>query len=106
MPGQGLVPVELMKVGFKLLDPMGSVTKFAAIEQAASDPVRLARTMARERWLEENVPLPAPFAREFIRRTYQEDALLGGTWEGTHRPPADPLSSPCDCREAGLYCPA
>jgi len=73
--------VEFMQVGFKMLDPVGSVTKYAAIEGAAGDPVRLARTMARERWLEENVPLPAPFAREFIRRTYQEDALLAGTWE-------------------------
>jgi len=80
MPGEGLVPVEIMQVGFKMLDPMGSVTKYGAIEQAAADPIRLARTMARERWLEENVPLPAPFAREFIRRTYQEDALLRGTW--------------------------
>ncbi len=80
MPGDGLVPVELMQVGFKLLDPMGAVTKYAAIEQSAADPIQLARTMARERWLEENVPLPKPFAREFIRRTYQEDALLSGTW--------------------------
>ena len=81
MPGERLVPVEVMQLGFKLLDPVGSVTKFGAIEQAAADPIRLARTMARERWLEENVPVPAPFAREFIRRTYQEDALLAGTWE-------------------------
>jgi polyhydroxyalkanoate synthase len=80
MPGNGLVPVEVMKLGFKLLDPVGAVTKFGAIEQAASDPVLLSRTMARERWLEENVPIPAPFAREFIRRTYQEDALIQGSW--------------------------
>jgi polyhydroxyalkanoate synthase len=81
MPGNALVPIEVMQIGFKMLDPVGSVTKFGAIEQAARDPIQLARTMARERWLEENVPLPAPFAREFIRRTYQEDALLAGTWE-------------------------
>lgn len=81
MPGERLVPVDVMKVGFKLLDPVGAVTKYGAIEQAAGDPIRLARTMARERWLEENVPLPAPFAREFIRRTYQTDDLIEGRWE-------------------------
>jgi len=41
----------------------------------------LARVLARERWLEENVPMPGAFAREFIRNAYQEDRLVAGTWE-------------------------
>lgn len=76
-----LVPVDLMKIGFKLLDPMGNWTKFLAVERDAHDPRRLARTLARERWLEENVPLPGTFALEFIRRAYQDDALLDGAWQ-------------------------
>lgn len=76
----GLVSVEAMSIGFKLLDPMGNWTKYLAVEKASGDPARMARVLARERWLEENVPLPAAFAREFVRYTYQKDALLDGGW--------------------------
>lgn len=75
-----LVPVSLMEAAFKLLDPMGNWSKHLAIEAASHDPRSLARTLARERWLEENVPMPGAFAREFIRAAYQEDRLLSGTW--------------------------
>jgi polyhydroxyalkanoate synthase len=80
VPADRLLDVEVMKVAFNLLDPVGAVTKYAAIDAAADDPRALARTLARERWLEENVPMPGTFAREFIRATYQEDRLLDGTW--------------------------
>ncbi len=76
----GLVSVDVMQAGFKLLDPMGNWTKYIAIEKASGDPARMARVLARERWLEENVPLPAAFAREFVRNAYQKDALLDGGW--------------------------
>jgi polyhydroxyalkanoate synthase len=76
----GLVPVEAMKAAFPLLDPVGAVTKFLAVEEAASDPDRLRRVMARERWLEENVPVSGAFAREFIQRAYRDDALVAGSW--------------------------
>ncbi|MCP4805823.1 MAG: alpha/beta fold hydrolase [Proteobacteria bacterium] len=77
----GLVPVSVMQPAFKLLDPMGNWTKLVALEKASHDPVRLRRSLARERWLEENVPMPGAFAREFIGRAYQDDALLDGAWE-------------------------
>lgn len=77
----GLVDVDIMKSSFRLLDPMGNLTRFLAIEAASADPVRLGRTLARERWLEENVPLPGAFAREFITAAYQQDRLLDGSWE-------------------------
>ena len=75
-----LLPVELMRVAFKLLDPMGNWNKYIALEKEAEDPARLARALARERWLEENIPLPGTFAQEFIRNAYQQDRLLAGTW--------------------------
>jgi len=75
-----LVPVEVMRPAFRLLDPMGNWTKFLALEAASHDPRRLVRALVRERWLEENVPLPGAFAREFIACAYQEDRLLAGTW--------------------------
>ena len=78
---EGLVPVDLMQVSFKLLDPMGNWTKFLALERASHNPEELRRAMARERWLEENVPMPGAFAREFIRNAYQEDRLMAGSWE-------------------------
>lgn len=81
-----LLPVEVMQLAFKLLDPMGNWKKFAALDGLADDPARLRRTMARERWLEENVPMPGAFAREFIGRAYQEDALLGGSWSVAGEP--------------------
>ncbi|MFT5583808.1 MAG: polyhydroxyalkanoate synthase [Cognaticolwellia sp.] len=77
----GLVPVEVMKPAFKLLDPMGNWSKYLAIEQASHDPERLRRVMIRERWLEENVPLPGAFAQEFIEQAYQKDALMKGSWQ-------------------------
>ncbi len=78
--GDGLVPTTVMRPGFQLLDPVGSWTKFIAVDEAGDDPERLRRVLARERWLEENVPVSGAFAREFIRNTYQEDRLLAGTW--------------------------
>ncbi len=82
----GLVPVELMAAAFKLLDPMGNWSKHLAITAAAEkaeqgDGRTLARVLARERWLEENVPMPGTFAREFIKNAYQQDRLLDGSWE-------------------------
>jgi polyhydroxyalkanoate synthase len=76
----GLLPVDVMKSAFKLLDPMGNWSKHLGIEAAAREPAALARVLARERWLEENVPMPGAFAREFIRHTYQDDDLLAGRW--------------------------
>ena len=76
----GLVSVEAMQAGFKLLDPMGNWTKYLAVESASGDDARMSRVLARERWLEENVPLPSAFAREFVRNTYQTDALIRGEW--------------------------
>ncbi len=77
---EGLVPVEVMQPAFKLLDPMGNWSKYLGIEAASRDPHKLVRALARERWLEENVPVSGAFAREFIGRAYQDDALLAGTW--------------------------
>lgn len=76
----GLVPVNVMKPAFNLLDPVGSITKYRAVHAAAEDRDALARVLARERWLEENVPMPGRFAREFIAATYQKDQLLTGEW--------------------------
>ncbi|MCB9796720.1 MAG: alpha/beta fold hydrolase [Alphaproteobacteria bacterium] len=77
----GLMPVEVMVPAFRMLNPMGNWNKYLGIEAAAKDPRRLARVMARERWLEENVPIAGAFAREWIREAYQQDSLLEGTWE-------------------------
>jgi polyhydroxyalkanoate synthase len=75
-----LLSGEIMGAAFRMLDPVGSVTKFEAIDQCAEEPKRLARTLARERWLEENVPMPGTFAKEFIRATYQDNRLMDGSW--------------------------
>ena len=77
---RGLVPVEVMKPAFKLLDPMGNWNKYLGIEAASKHPARLASAMRRERWLDDNVPMPGAFAREFVRMGYQQDRLLAGTW--------------------------
>ncbi len=76
----GLMPPEVMAPVFRLLDPMGNLTKYLGVDDASADPKRLASVMARERWLGENVPLAGAFAREWIGRGYQDDALLDGTW--------------------------
>jgi polyhydroxyalkanoate synthase len=76
----GLVSIDVMKAGFRLLDPMGNLSKYAALAAVLDHPRELARALARERWLEENVPMPGAFAREFIRCAYQEDRLMHGGW--------------------------
>lgn len=76
----GLVGTDLMALSFRMLDPMGNWSKFLGIEAASRDPLSLRRALARERWLEDNVPMPGVLAREFIQRAYQEDRLLDGTW--------------------------
>jgi len=76
----GLVPVESMKPVFQLLDPMGNWTKYEGIDKASADPETLRRVMVRERWLEENVPMPGAFAREFVTNAYQQDLLFHGGW--------------------------
>ncbi len=86
LDADGLVPVNVMKPAFNLLDPVGSVTKYRAVDAAADAPEKLARVLARERWLEENVPMPGRFAREFIAATYQKDQLLTGEWVIDGRP--------------------
>lgn len=80
-PPGTLVPVEVMRPAFQLLDPVGNVTKYEAVEAASHEDESFRRVMVRERWLEENVPLPGAFAREFVRNTYQLDHLLEGGWE-------------------------
>jgi polyhydroxyalkanoate synthase subunit PhaC len=79
-PAEALVPVSTMKPAFQMLDPVGNVSKHLAIEAASHDAVKLARVLARERWLEENVPLPGAFAAEFVREGYQRDGLWNETW--------------------------
>lgn len=79
-PADRLVGTELMAAAFRMLDPMGNIGRLLAIEAASHDPRALARVLIRERWLEENVPMPGAFAREFIRSAYQENRLLAGTW--------------------------
>lgn len=80
-PEGTLVPVEVMRPAFQLLDPVGAWTKYAGIDEAAAEAEALRRVMVRERWLEENVPVPSAFARQFIRHTYQRDDLIAGTWQ-------------------------
>ncbi len=76
----GLLPVEVMSAGFKLLDPMGNWSKYLAIDKASEDERRMQRVLARERWLADNVPMPGAFAREFIRCAYQQDRLMDASW--------------------------
>lgn len=77
----GLVPIEVMVPAFRLLDPMGNWSKYTAIDAAAKDKKRLHSALAREAWLEDNVPMSGAFAREFVKNGYQEERLLKGTWK-------------------------
>lgn len=79
-PEGTLVPVEAMRPAFQLLDPGGALDKYVALDDASRDHERLRRAMVRERWLEENVPMPSAFAREFVAMAYQQDRLMRGGW--------------------------
>ncbi len=79
-PLEELVGPDVMKPAFQMLDPVGNVSKYLAIEAASHDARQLARVLVRERWLEENVPLPGAFAAEFVREGYQKDGLVNRTW--------------------------
>lgn len=78
-PGR-LVPVEVLRQVFRCLHPMGPWEQALGLERAARDPRTLFRFLARYHWIEENVPIPGAFAREFVQNGYREDRLLEGTW--------------------------
>jgi len=80
IPADRLVSAALLGAAFRMLAPMGNLTKYRGINAATGDPKRLHSVLARERWLEENVPMSGAFAREFLLKAYQEDALIRGQW--------------------------
>lgn len=99
--GDGLVPIDVLKPAFRLLDPMGNWTKNKGVDAASKDHKRLASTLAREVWLDDTVPMTGAFAREFVKMGYHEDRLTKGTWEVRGEPV---LLSSITCRTLVVAC--
>jgi polyhydroxyalkanoate synthase len=74
----GNMPPWLMQSGFKLLNPVDTLAKLMRLHQNAEDEQVVRQFVALESWLDDNVAFPGGVYREYIRRLYQENALLRG----------------------------
>lgn len=74
----GNVPTWLMESGFRVLSPLGNVSKWRDLWENRERAEFVTTFRALERWSSDNVPFPGEVYRQYIRDTYQTNALLHG----------------------------
>jgi polyhydroxyalkanoate synthase len=77
----GNMPPWLMQSGFKMLNPIDAISKMMRLHQNASGDEGEQATrqfVALESWLDDNVAFPGGVYRDYIRRLYQDNALVRG----------------------------
>ena len=76
--GFGNVPTWLMESGFRMLQPLGNVTKWRDLWEGREKEgfVEMWRTL--ERWSADNVAFPGEVYRQYIRDCYQRNAFVTG----------------------------
>ena len=75
----GNLPWPLMQVAFHALRPTLSLAKSVQLLNKAHDDAYLEGVLALETWGNDNVSFPGRAFEEYVRRFYEEDALLEGT---------------------------
>src|SRR5581483_9301459 len=78
MDAYGNMPPALMQSGFKLMNPADLLFKLARLYLDAGDEARVRHVVALEAWLEDNQAFPGGVYRDYIRKLYQNDALIRG----------------------------
>jgi polyhydroxyalkanoate synthase len=74
----GNMPPWLMQSGFKLLNPFDAVSKLMRLHQNAASDEATRQFVALESWLDDNIAFPGGVYREYIKRLYQDNALVSG----------------------------
>lgn len=81
-----MMPAELIRSGFKLLNPVGDAQLAANLAQNAWNAEWLRGFLAMNRWSNEWAPLPKNFFRQWVRHFYQGNELIKGRFEVLGRP--------------------
>ncbi|HEY0091137.1 MAG TPA: class III poly(R)-hydroxyalkanoic acid synthase subunit PhaC [Flavobacterium sp.] len=76
----GIIPGELLNVGFERLKPMLKSTKYLNI-LAASEESQLMNFLRMEKWINDSPPQAGECFRQFIKDLYQQNKLVKGTLE-------------------------
>jgi polyhydroxyalkanoate synthase len=82
----GNMPPWLMQSGFKLLSPFDALARATALQRSAGDEKTLRQLVALEAWLDDNSAFPGGVYRDYIRRLYQENALIADRFPLAGRP--------------------
>jgi polyhydroxyalkanoate synthase len=73
-----MMPAELIRSGFKMLNPVQDAQVALNMLRNAQNPEWLAGFRAMNRWSNEWLPLPKQFFRQWIRHFYQGNELVKG----------------------------
>ena len=74
----GHVPTWLLEGGFRMLSPLSNITKWRDLWRGRKRDGFVAMWRRMEQWSSDNVPFPAEVYRQYIRDTYQTNALYRG----------------------------
>ena len=74
----GNVPTWLMEGGFRFLAPLTNVTKWRDAWKSRGKDGFIDMWRRLEKWSSDNVPFPGEVYRQYVRDTYQTNALLKG----------------------------
>jgi polyhydroxyalkanoate synthase len=90
----GLLPMEVLQSAFWSLDPLRTVSKFAAFANLQPATAAAARFVTLEDWANEGEPLPYLTARELLEDLFERDLPGKGGWEVTGKIMSDRLDCP------------
>ena len=78
----GNVPAGFLNSGFLLLDPArNAYGKYVGMLDIVDDPKAVDNFLRMEHWVNDGIPVAGETYREFLKKGYQENALVKGTWE-------------------------
>jgi len=74
----GNVPTELMEMGFRSMDPIGTYQKWKGLFDRIEDKEFVELFLAMEHWASDNIPFPGEVYRQYIKDCYQTNAFMQG----------------------------
>ncbi|MFN3199439.1 MAG: PHA/PHB synthase family protein [Bradymonadia bacterium] len=74
----GHIPSWLLEAGFRMLNPLGNLTKWRDLWQNRERDGFVDTWRAMETWSADNVPFPGELYRQYIRDCYQQNLLVKG----------------------------
>jgi polyhydroxyalkanoate synthase len=78
----GNVPAGFLNSGFLLLDPArNAYGKYVGLLDLVDDEAAIDNFLRMERWVNDGIPVAGETYREFLKKGYQENALVKGEWE-------------------------